>query len=462
MKVFKEQEAKGTFPQPLLDEMKGLVDGVHSINDPKHSQVTLNKIITLNYGFDLITAYAFSQALVPKAIEVAKEMGTHHLLRETFKKGKWMIEPAHCDAIGVRKSFTKSGDGAYFGRAYQFQTAGIFQDLISQIIYKSSDFKHNVVSVTAPGFVGSFAGMNDVGVAMGVDTIRSPNANVKDIGMNSLLMIRSVLQKTSDLYSSIEFITSTQRGAPFIYPLCDGEGDCAVIEAGAYLANGVEENPLQYVKKKLIKEGLVPSQQFLDQHKTNTFRNGLYIRFMNYSYPNEYLQFNEGLFKSVNYPYDPNDFKVGEFLFKNYTADNDAAKIVHNDYFYPQKEEEDDFVVVTNFAFVPEDRLTMMNGIDNFFAATTAEAPTWRYDQLMNLTLNKKGKIDFDEAIWLMSFLSPERAPGYWNNTIIPNNPMSAIVEGSISVYDLKKKVMKSKGGYWADNWIQTSLPLYL
>ena len=36
----------------------------------------------------------------------------------------------------------------------------------------------------------------------------------------------------------------------------------------------------------------------------------------------------------------------------------------------------------------------------------------WRYDQLLHLLDQEKGKIDFEKAKWIMSFLSPDRTPG--------------------------------------------------
>jgi hypothetical protein len=167
------------------------------------------------------------------------------------------------------------------------------------------------------------------GLAMGVNTIRSPNSNVTDVGLNSLLLVRSTVQSgLSSLAAAVDWIadqasmswafarysivvssflrcsnqicivkkyaatatatttttnncnnndkstitktTLQQRGAPFMYPLCDGSGDCAVLEAGRWLPAGAREEPLLYVSKALRK--VLREQEIGSEMKTETER----------------------------------------------------------------------------------------------------------------------------------------------------------------------------------------------
>ena len=111
-----------------------------------------------------------------------------------------------------------------------------------------------------------------------------------------------------------------------MYPLCD-VSECAVLEAGRYLPNGVFETPLKYVSPKLIEKNLVPSSSFLEQHRCSTQRNGIYIRYMNYTYDRAYLDFNENLFRFREYPYNASSMELGNFVFQNFTQDNEASKV---------------------------------------------------------------------------------------------------------------------------------------
>lgn len=62
----------------------------------------------------------------------------------------------------------------------------------------------------------------------------------------------------------------------------------------------------------------------------------------------------------------------------------------------------------------------------------------WRYDTLNRLLVGNYGNIDFATAREIITFLAPNRTPGYWTDTLIPNDPMSAVVEGHLVVADLK------------------------
>lgn len=62
----------------------------------------------------------------------------------------------------------------------------------------------------------------------------------------------------------------------------------------------------------------------------------------------------------------------------------------------------------------------------------------WRYDTINRLLIENYGHIDHDVAKHIITFLSPDRTPGYWANTWNASDPMSAIVEGHLVVADVK------------------------
>ena len=113
----------------------------------------------------------------------------------------------------------------------------------------------------------------------------------------------------------------------------------------------------------------------------------------------------------------------------------------------------------------------------------------WRYDTINRLLIENYGHIDHDVAKHIITFLSPDRTPGYWTNTWNASDPMSAIVEGHLVVADVKVSrtarrrgpvvcscrsrvpaivygsqtgMFQVKGGYWADEWLQVQLPNYV
>ena len=84
------------------------------------------------------------------------------------------------------------------------------------------------------------------------------------------------------------------------------------------------------------------------------------------------------------------------------------------------------------------------------------------YDRLNQLLWANYGKFDFETARDVITFLSPDRTPGYWHDYLIPGNNMSAQVQGVICVADLQQTVFASKGGYWSDGWLQIQLSKYV
>ena len=481
VKLFYQAINDGSMPEDRLVEMEGIVAGVNAVaerNKEGPSPVTVPKLIAVNFGFDVITARVFSGHFLGADLkDMASSLGLSVLASDAFhaklaalgaSPSALFREPAFCDAVGFRGEFTASGSGAYFGRSLQFSTANTLQDVVTVIVYAPSpeSNKRAVVVATAPGMVGALAGLNSDGVAMGVDTIRAPNSNPEKIGLNSLLMIRSTLEHATDLASAVDYVVDAHRGAAFLYPMCDASGDCAVLESGAWLPTGTPDDPLQYVDRKLKDAGLVPDAAFIKDHPLppNVFRNGLYVRTMNYTDADlmaPFLKFNQGLFEYAKVPYNASLFDLGQFLFPTWQADDAAEHTLRNNFFYPQQEQEKDFITLSNFAVTPYARLNMMAPIDDD-VAPTGESMFWRYDMLIRNSFANKGAIDLDKTQWIMEFLSPERAPGYWQNRLWPHDVGSTIVEGSLTVYDLQQRIIRSKSGYWADGWVELHLNAYL
>jgi hypothetical protein len=83
---------------------------------------------------------------------------------------------------------------------------------------------------------------------------------------------------------SVELVVKAQRGVTFLYPLCDGKGSCAVIEASKSTPGSNSMNPLQYVNIPLLTP-LLPTQEFLNTHPSAPFQNGVFVRTDDWVYP---------------------------------------------------------------------------------------------------------------------------------------------------------------------------------
>lgn len=230
----------------------------------------------------------------------------------------------------------------------------------------------DAIRVFAPGFVGAFAGISQEGIAIGFNTIRSANSNGTHVGLNSLLMARAMLHdaNVTSLSQAVARMAKTNRGAPFMYTVCDGSGDCAVLEAGRWIPNGMVEKPLDFVSKSLLDSALLPTADFIEQNACATQRNGIYVRYMNYSYPAVYFEkFNPALwhrFGGGKLAYDPSTMTTSSppfrFVYANFTENNEENKVIGNRWFIGQIEEDPNLVILSNFGMVPENRLMMMNG----------------------------------------------------------------------------------------------------
>lgn len=71
------------------------------------------------------------------------------------------------------------------------------------------------------------------------------------------------------------------------------------------------------------------------------------------------------------------------------------------------------------------------------------------------MLVEQHGTLDYAVARDIITFLSPDRTPGFWTDTLHAGDAMSAVVEGSITVADLTTLQFQVKGGYWADDFLQ-------
>ncbi len=432
---------KPDIPTAYLQEMDGIVAGCKAANP--NTKVKLDDLYMLNVGIDALLAYIYAYDKIWS-------------LENTGVSIEDLKIPIMCNAFSVFGKATSDGKH-YFGRDFMFPTARVFEYTACHIIYRPNDGRVPLIAITAPGFIGSIAAMNSHGIALGVDMSPSGNCNAKRPGLNSLLLVRHACHYGTSAQNALNTIIAAPRGVTWDYVIADGKYNQAVAVEAGYSTAILDF--LQYAPTDLKDLGLLPNQAFLDRYENQSHQNGLMVRWHNYQYPKIFLQFNQALFQHHQKTYKSEDF--GEFGYINKTFTEKSCPKAF--YFAPQREEKDDVLVMINHYVIPSMRLCAMYPATVKVAEGNLDDIQWRYDELNYQILTNYGKIDFAKARELADFLAPyHKFPDYYKHNPPSSDGKTCIIHGSVSVCNLSDKIMQSHFGYFADEWITTSLSNYL
>lgn len=436
-------------PVEIKEEMQGICDGCKRSNP--RTKVDMKHLFALNAGIDILCSVIYTGGL---------------LLRSglDLKPDNFNI-PIMCNAFVVFGDIT--GSEHYFGRDFMFSTASVFQDTAAHIIYNPADYPEGkclpFVSVTAPGMIGSISGMNINGVGVGVDMSPAANCDPKNVGINSILLTRLCVQFAQDANHAVEIIKGTQRGVSWNYIVADGKNDKAcIVEAGS---SNTDFNFLSYVPDDYRE--LLPDKDFISNHKSEEYQNGLMVRWSDYEYPNKYLKFNNNLWQYYNQKKSARkEIYVDAFDEKGYiNRTPDEMNCPSTYYFAPQREALYNMVITTNHYIIPEMRLFAMYPWTSSVVGNKINDIQWRYDELNNQllsTIRQEGSIDYPTARKLIDYLAPYgKYPAYYAGNSRSRDGREIRIEGCTSIFDLKKLSVESHYGYYCDEWIKTSLPHY-
>jgi len=444
------KKAYQQLPEEIREEIRGIYEGCKSIN-PK-TKVDMDHLVALNMGIDIICSMVYSGKFFTR-----EELGIEP---EDF------TIPMMCNAFTVCGK--SAGNGFYFGRDFTFPTSGVFQDTAAYVIYNPARGSNNTripipfVNVSAPGFVGSIAAMNMEGVALGVNMSPGANCDPDKLGVNSLLMTRMCIQYGDSAQSAADLMVKLPRGVSWLYIIADGKtGRSCAAEAGAPV-------PLQELTQYPMKEfrPLLPDMGYLLEHNSVPYQNGVMFRWNDYHYPPGYLSFNEKLWSYYGEKYKKKvTIHQGAFDEKGYINKTGEENCPSSFYFAPQRENNDEVLVVTNHYIIPQMRYFAMHGWTQRIIGKRVNDIQWRYDELNRAIydrLEARGSVSFEDAKELISFLSPTGK----NKEYHADNPRSRDgkqirIEGCISLFDLKNKVVESHYGYYCDRWVRLTLPQY-
>jgi hypothetical protein len=460
------EKEKSKFPIELVHEMEGFVEGALSI-DPDCG-CTMGKMLYMNFGIDVLMSNLYTGHLPHFLADTAISLDSHLSPRTIFEiRNMNMHEvfsnPYFCNSFGAVGTATFNNENSYMTRDFQLPTGLVYQDIAADVIIRPSDNRLSSITSGVPGMIGRVTGMNEAGVTMGVDMLFAAPNNWESPGINSILLIRKVMDYAISTDDAVNIVASSQRGVTWLYPICDASS-CVVVEAGKYLPEGESFNPLQYVNSTKVLNAL-PNKEFYEQYNSNNiFDRGIFARPMNYKYPSEYLDYNEGLYSLANIPYDDSNDLWGPtgHLYAEFEDEvNITGCCLHSNYFTPQREEYDNVILISNIPVTPEFRTASMSYAGNAWQKEQHSAQ-YRYDSINGLISQSYGKIDFDICLNIVEFLSPVNTPGYWTNTINASDPMSAMVEGTMNIADISNLKLSTKTGYWSDEWTSLSLSNFL
>lgn len=460
-------------PEEYKREMQGILDGCRQANT--NTKVEYDNLFVLNVGIDALLSVVYSGKFPKPKLkkltkDVKKQLRTKIKLKPKIKSkpNKHLRIPIMCNGFSIFGE-AAGGNSHFMGRDFMFPTANVFQNVACLTIYNSDANELPIVSMTAPGIIGSIAAMNTKGVACGVDMAPSGNCDPDRPGMNSLPLVRHSIVHGDSCEAAVDVMVNTQRGVSWIYVLADGTNDkSCIVETGKstdYI------NYLKYPPWYLRLLRMVPTKKFIDKHSTIRPQKGLMVRWSEYKYSFEYItKYNKRLwkfykpiirlFKNHKIQIYPDAFDENGYINKTKSDKN----CPYNYYFAPQRDKRNDIVLTTNHFIVPEMRLCAMFPWSVFVAQGELDDIQWRYDELnyaILSALKNGGTVDFDKARNLISFLKPDgKFKKYYNPD---NKPLSEVqVFGSISILDLKNKIIKSLYGYFADEWVRITLPNYI
>ncbi len=447
------QEMLSDIPEEYIEEMRGMLEGCREANG--HTQVNEGDLWTLNFGIDWLLAHIFTG--------FRKEPKIKKKVKKKFME-KVKI-PVMCNGFSVFKEAARGGH--YFGRDFMFPAAGVLQNTACMIVRLTDSVvgekRLPQVCVTAPGILGCFAGMNRNGVAAGIEIVPSSACHPGEPGFNSLLLLRHSLETGESAAAAKDAIVGARRGVSWIYILSDGAYDRACVVESVYSTEDIpfmKFPPQHYVKGCLFRKGFLPGKKFLEEHQTAKQENGLMVRWNDYKYDEAYLAYNVKCFKRFRKKFYPDALEKKGFINKTLKEKNCPFTY----YFPPERETRDDIIITTNHFVIPEMRFTAMERLLSLLASDVVNDSQWRYDTLNAHILEaiddakreENGGIGYDKAKEILDFLNPAgRYPEYYGKD-------KQVIEGSLSLFDLKNKTVESHYGYYKDEWIKLTLPNYL
>ncbi len=240
---------KRFIPQKYLDEMQGIVDGVHragEITTTAEKENLYREIVILNIGPDIALAMYNNYSLNPDVFSSIYLDENGNPL-ELHDGANYVESLAHmCDAFVVTGSATTTQNKTIMGRNFMYTDTPWWKYGIITEYYPEVPGEIRHMGVGMAGVVGIISGMNIKGLGIGTNlTTTGDNAQglifglgLRKIGMGAGIAARKTLAENADLSGAIQAIKDTQLGATWLFTIADGKGEIGAA-AVAKGANGI-------------------------------------------------------------------------------------------------------------------------------------------------------------------------------------------------------------------------------
>lgn len=491
--VYEMAVKKKSIPDELHQELLGLVAGAQDSRTV--TAVTYERLVTSNYGFDFLLSEGFSGRLVTR-LKTSWEKMPKDIQDQVPFKDQYMIIPDMCNAFMVSGKATKSGHGSYLFRDFQLNSAHVFHRLCTIIIRKPKDTGHMSAAVAMPGMIGCVTGLNQYGVASGVNLVRSSAVDKnQDLGIGCMMMIRKMTQEAKSVDDIPKLFEDNYLGCPWLFYAADAQGKQKVFEVIAKSTDHKETLiPEKWVDPKIYRPDKYPTPKDMQHwHSTqHKFGTGVWPRDSLYtteSDDQQLLTWNQKIdeLTPTHLLTEKERWKPGNFIHDQWQDEEKQIGKYGNLYFPPWKHIQPGVTVITNSFLNPCTRITQMTALANY-VERIATGNQWRFDKITKTLMDSYGNIDLEAGKTLIQFLSPWKEPGYPQNTRIRRKPPSfeeiiqllqnekcslgeedlhrnqgyeagVLISGALSVVDCVQRTMENKSGYWGTDFYKVTLP---
>jgi hypothetical protein len=461
---------KPAMPKIYVTEAKGLLNGIHDagykfinmghIGCINFMQDFMNCIVNANYSAnqspsDLIKTYVADNLLNDyKFLPPADQTALDWFFLNYGLKFEFLGFQDGCDAYNTCNP-KNSHKTRRFTRFLQFPSLDfLFYNIVSPIArFPTDDNRRATLGWATAGMIGTYALMNENGLAIAMNYYRSQAIDITSAGFNILMIMRMLLEYNSGVDGAVKQLQNTKRGMPYFITLSDIHHTvvCELHGSGADLTH-----PRNYIQDPHVKE-ICPSNHELFKNSPKVINNVL-VRTADFSINSEkFTNVNHKLFKYGGFPKTHEDIKKGN-LWTTWQIEQSSLPVIGNNYYLMPIHLGHGRILQTNNALTPVARTTQMGAKSNVICEH-ASGLSWRYWKLSGM-IKKTNSDHIDEVIDLTNYISSYTLPAYPENMayISKHTPLDNVpLQCCSTIFTHSSGECVLKAGPWVNSWIRFS-----
>lgn len=416
---------------PVREEIEGIAEGLESIGRGFYN--LRGRLVALAYGIDYVVAEVASGRLLDFLQRVAKNAP------ETVRK---VLERFTSNETGdFCNAFADHRNGAVFFRDFQLSNGRLF-DKLAIVMVRQVNGKQKSINVTVPGLVGSMTSVNESGLAVSVNIVRSASlSSTKGIG--APLTVMRIVEDCKSVSEARRWMERIGSGVPWIFTVADRERAVVMEVIGRRCRNACSWTP----NAKLVPP--IPKRVLYEP--ADNGRNGVFVRDWSFQPSMSARRFNE-----INMNHLHKRFHLKRMF--TTVEEEDRAKRTIGNYFFPEVLRPIRGVVIaTNYFLIPEARATQMTKIVSEMEAG-GSGQVIRFRSLHDM-LSKK-PVDFKTGRKVISFQNPCDDPTSPQNIAYDTqkDPGSTPMDGFLLGADLETGDVCIKMGFWGTGWLEMNI----